>query len=218
VLGHNFTLHNLQVPITLTGITPLSDPTNGCAILHLSLQIPDLNLLGLHVQLDNCNNGPVTVDVTAIPTGQPGGGLLGDLLCGLVDNNSLLDLTQLTSAQLGQLTDALNQVLGQILGGMPLAGGASPAQQGGGHGHGHGHRCDLINLEIPEGIHLNVLGLDVQTSAICLDVFAQRNGPGGGLLGSLLCSVDHLLAGHGHIGNLANELTAILALLNGLNL
>src|SRR5207248_2270473 len=49
-------------------------------ILHLALGPVDLNLLGLAVHLDNCNNGPVTVDITA----QSGpGNLLGNLLGGL---------------------------------------------------------------------------------------------------------------------------------------
>jgi len=50
-----------------------------CNILHLELGPLDLNLLGLRVELNNCNAGPVVLDVTATP----GGGLLGDLLCGL---------------------------------------------------------------------------------------------------------------------------------------
>jgi hypothetical protein len=50
-----------------------------CTVLDLSLGPIQLNLLGLEVILDNCNNGPVTVTITAIP----GGGLLGDLLCSL---------------------------------------------------------------------------------------------------------------------------------------
>jgi len=49
-------------------------------ILHLSLGPVNLNLLGLHVKLDNCSNGPVVVDVTA----DPNGGLLGSLLAGLL--------------------------------------------------------------------------------------------------------------------------------------
>jgi hypothetical protein len=103
---------------------------------------------------------------------------------------------------------------------LPLAGGAAAGPKAGKQDklQGGGHKCDLINLEIPEGIHLNVLGLDVQTSAICLDVFAQKGGQGGGLLGDLLCAVDHLLAGKGNLGKLADQLTAIRALLNGLNL
>ena len=54
---------------------------NHCDILNLSLGPVDLNLLGLQVHLDNCHNGPVTVDITAVA----GGGLLGNLLCN-VDN------------------------------------------------------------------------------------------------------------------------------------
>jgi len=49
-------------------------------VLHLALGPVNLNLLGLHVKLDNCNNGPVVVDVTA----DPNGGLLGSLLAGLL--------------------------------------------------------------------------------------------------------------------------------------
>jgi len=49
-------------------------------ILHLSLGPVNLNLLGLHVKLDDCANGPVVVDVTA----DPNGGLLGSLLAGLL--------------------------------------------------------------------------------------------------------------------------------------
>jgi len=49
-------------------------------ILHLELGPLHLNLLGLHVNLDNCANGPVVVDVTA----DPNGGLLGSLLAGLL--------------------------------------------------------------------------------------------------------------------------------------
>lgn len=44
-------------------------------ILNLSLGPVNLNLLGLDVHLDNCNNGPVTVALTAEP-----GTLLGGLL------------------------------------------------------------------------------------------------------------------------------------------
>jgi len=62
-----------------------SQPQGGlaatCTVLDLSLGPVELNLLGLEVILDNCNGGPVTVTITAIP----GGGLLGDLLCSLAN-------------------------------------------------------------------------------------------------------------------------------------
>jgi len=59
---------------SVIGTTP-----GACDILHLSLGPVDLTLLGLNVHLDDCNNGPVIVDITAIPAG----GLLGQLLCSL---------------------------------------------------------------------------------------------------------------------------------------
>jgi len=52
-----------------------------CNVLSLSLGPVDLNLLGLRVELDDCDNGPVTVDITA----DPAGGLLGRLLCSLAN-------------------------------------------------------------------------------------------------------------------------------------
>jgi len=73
-----------------------------CAILHLELGPLNLTLLGLNVVLDNCANGPVTVDITAIR----GGGLLGDLLCGLLGHNLInLGMT---------LQDILNLILARL--------------------------------------------------------------------------------------------------------
>ncbi len=51
-------------------------------------------------------------------------------------------------------------------------------------------RCDILNLELGP-IDLDLLGLVVTTSDICLDVYAQRGQ--GNLLGNLLCSVVELL-------------------------
>lgn len=73
-----------------------------CDILHLRLGPLDLDLLGLIVHLDQ-----VVLDITA----QPGGGLLGDLLCAIAN---LLGGGGVTAA-LGQITTLLNQVL-SILG------------------------------------------------------------------------------------------------------
>jgi len=73
-------------------------------ILHLSLGPVDLNLLGLDVHLDNCNNGPVTVDISA----EAGPGkLLGNLLTSV---SHLLDSPAAGNA----LTNALNRVAGEI--------------------------------------------------------------------------------------------------------
>lgn len=79
------------------------DANHVCSILHLELGPVDLNLLGLEVILDDCNDGPVVVDITA-ETGR--GNLLGNLLCGLLDGGGI---------NLGTtLGDLLNGLLGAI--------------------------------------------------------------------------------------------------------
>ncbi len=92
--------------------SPTSAATGGAAvtsmgttqILHLSLGPVDLTLLGLNVHLDNCNNGPVTVDITA----QSGSGnLLGNLLGGLAH---LLDSNAATTA----LLNKVNMIAGTL--------------------------------------------------------------------------------------------------------
>jgi len=69
------------------GLGALTDPANATVlptsttnILHLSVGPLNLNLLGLVVKLDNCANGPVTVDVNAV---SGPGNLLGNLLRGI---------------------------------------------------------------------------------------------------------------------------------------
>lgn len=72
-----------------------------CAILHLELGPLNLNLLGLEVVLDDCEGGPVVVDITA-ETGR--GNLLGNLLCELLGGGAI---------NLGTtLQNLLNQILG----------------------------------------------------------------------------------------------------------
>jgi len=85
---------------TLGGLTAAADPTT-TSILHLSLGPVNLNLLGLNVNVDNCANGPVTVDVTA--TSGPGN-LLGNLLSGVAN---LLN---------GSSNPQSQQILGRIVG------------------------------------------------------------------------------------------------------
>jgi len=95
------TLGSLANP-SVTGAT-----TN---ILNLSVGPVKLNLLGLHVNVDNCANGPVTVAVTA--TSGPGD-LLGNLLTGVAGllNNTPLNLAAIQSD--------LNQIVGVIEGAAP---------------------------------------------------------------------------------------------------
>jgi len=76
-------------------------PSSTTNILHLSVGPLNLNLLGLKVNLDNCHNGPVTVDVNAV---SGPGNLLGNLLGGiahLADNANLSALDQ-ALARLGR--------------------------------------------------------------------------------------------------------------------
>jgi hypothetical protein len=97
----NGALANLTQAV-LTAITTLAQQ-HTCAILHLELGPLNLTLLGLNVVLDNCANGPVTVDITG-QTGQ--GNLLGNLLCELLDGG-LLNLG-------ATLQGILNQLLGTL--------------------------------------------------------------------------------------------------------
>lgn len=78
-------------------------------ILDLALGPVNLNLLGLVVDLDDCEDGPVQVCVSA----DQGQGLLGDLLVGLLDGG-LLD--GLNLGQLGDLLGAILDGLGLDLG------------------------------------------------------------------------------------------------------
>jgi hypothetical protein len=75
---------------------PTTDVCTGqCDILDLTLGPVNLNLLGLHVSLDNCSGGPVQVCVSATASE----GLLGSVLCSLDNTNlSLADLTALLAS------------------------------------------------------------------------------------------------------------------------
>jgi hypothetical protein len=210
VLGRTVT-QAVQIPLDLGG-SPGAE--GGCDILNLSLGPVNLDLLGLVVALDDCNGGPVTVDIT----GQDGQ-LLGDLLCsiaGLLNDGIPLGtvLGGLTGDQLDMLTgaiaDVLNGVLDEILMNNVLSN--QVAAQATGQG------CGILMLEIPDGVHLNLLGLQVDTSAICLDIHAERGS--GNLLGNLLCSLVHLLdRGNGNnVGGQLAQVRNILRLLDRLGL
>ena len=105
----------------LAGLTSLIDevldrltantatPAATCEVLSLALGPIELDLLGLVVELDNCANGPVTVDITAIP----GGGLLGDLLCSLAD---LLGNRRATATAVQALLWQISRVISGLVG------------------------------------------------------------------------------------------------------
>jgi hypothetical protein len=83
-----------------------------CPILDLSLGPLDLNILGLQVYLHDCDDGPVTLVITAIP----GGGLLGNLLCGLLGGFPNLGefLEGLIGSTLQDFLNSLLELLGQL--------------------------------------------------------------------------------------------------------
>jgi len=99
----NQSLANLSQAV-LTLITDVGRH-HTCAILHLELGPLNLMLLGLNVVLDNCANGAITVDITAV-TGQ--GHLLGNLLCELLGGN-LINLGATLQAILNQIIGLLTQ-------------------------------------------------------------------------------------------------------------
>jgi hypothetical protein len=74
--------------------------------------------------------------------------------------------------------------------------------------------CPILDLSLGP-IDLNLLGLVVQTSPICLTITANA---GGGLLGDLLCRVANLLKGGLSLGQILSELTStdLNSLLNGI--
>ena len=99
----------------LSGVATESDPAQvaepedicdgECEVLDLALGPIDLTLLGLIVHLDNCDDGPVQVCVSA----SADQGLLGGLLCGLTGNGGLL-------GNLGALEDLVNTILDALNG------------------------------------------------------------------------------------------------------
>jgi hypothetical protein len=86
----------VRIPVTSFGApSGAASAQVACKVLTLTLGPLDLNLLGLRVQLNQVN-----LRITAIP----GGGLLGDLLCGLTN---LLNPTGITNGQLASVLNAL---------------------------------------------------------------------------------------------------------------
>jgi hypothetical protein len=119
--GQNLTgVGNELTQILNSGLGQLFSPTavnaggtsvthaGSTSILHLSLGPVHLNLLGLNVDLDNCDGGPVTVDITA----QRGPGqLLGNVLSSVAH---LLD-GQGNGHALSNALDRVARRIGEIL-------------------------------------------------------------------------------------------------------
>jgi hypothetical protein len=70
--------------------------------------------------------------------------------------------------------------------------------------------CPILNVEIPDGIHLDLLGLKVDTSGICLNISGET-GPGN-LLGNLLCGITGLLDDGGLLDDLLGTIVGPVSL------
>lgn len=124
--GRHVTRNNVKLPAKLTpGSAKMSadnksaratTPPPSCSVLNLVLGPVDLNLLGLEVKLGGGTgaNLPITLQLIAHPSGTPGGGLLGDLLCGLNNALSGSGVLATLSGELQQLQATLNSILGLL--------------------------------------------------------------------------------------------------------
>jgi hypothetical protein len=167
-------------------LIPAAVPGPECSVLSLELAPIDLDLLGLHV-----DTSEICLNVTAIR----GGGLLGNLLCGL--SGDILGGGNL-NALLGQLTDLLENLLNSAVGDDE----ATPSQGGGAEDICDGE-CEVLDLALGP-VDLTLLGLNVLLDdcdegpvQVCVSASA-----GEGLLGDLLCG----LAGGDLLGGLDLDL------------
>ena len=107
----NGALQNILAPTSVVGVTQAAPSALSTDILNLSLGPVDLNLLGLDVELDDCEGGPVTVDISA----EAGPGkLLGNLLTGLL---GILDTPANAIAiinSIGRITREIRNLLGLL--------------------------------------------------------------------------------------------------------
>jgi len=108
VLGPVLTQALAQEAEAAEGLEDICD--GECEILDLAIGPVELNLLGLNVLLDDCDEGPVQVCLSA----SEGEGLLGGLLCGLAGGGGILP-------NLGQLEDLVGTILDAIGGQTPTA-------------------------------------------------------------------------------------------------
>lgn len=201
----------VEIPITVGG-SPGTDDV--CPILNLAVGPLDLDLLGLVVELDDCANGPVLVDIMAVAGD---GQLLGNLLCavaGLLDDGQGLSdiLSELTGAELALFTNTIKGVLNGVFDSVVMSGvAAQQTDSKGNNAGGRGRRCDILNLEL-NALQLDLLGLQVETSDICLDVYAERGS--GKLLGNLLCDLVKALDKRGSLADQLKKIAAIKKLLD----
>lgn len=91
---------NVAIPASIKGAGGARDAAVSCSVLHLVLGPLNLNLLGLHVHLNQ-----VVLDINAVPGT---GNLLGNLLCSVAN---LLNGGTLPVSQVSGLLNILQQLL-----------------------------------------------------------------------------------------------------------
>jgi hypothetical protein len=106
IAGRHISRSNVAIPAsvqqsTIPGMAKSAAVT--CPILHLVLGPLDLNLLGLHVTLNQ-----VVLDITAIPGA---GNLLGNLLCSVSNLLNGTGTSGLSPQELSGLLNIVNQLL-----------------------------------------------------------------------------------------------------------
>lgn len=158
-------------------LTPGDNPATPlvveCAVLDLRLAPIHLALLGLHV-----DTSAICLQINAIP----GGGLLGQLLCGLADGTIQLPLS---AAQMSTLEGGLTTILHDALNRPPGQGSGGSVCTG---------QCEILELELGP-LNLNLLGLEVilnnctPNGPVEICISASRNE---GILGQLLCGLTQV--------------------------
>ena len=152
-----------------------------CPVLDLILGPLDLNLLGAMIHLDQ-----VHLTITA----NSDGGLLGSLLCGLTKSGKLTAQTKKLNWTL-QHSGLSTTGAGLVVALQPTASGGSSSGSTPNASVGDRHLtsaqtiCSVLDLTLGP-IHLDLLGLIVDTNTIHLTITADSEG---GVLGSLLCSL-----------------------------
>lgn len=123
--GHHVTRNHVMAPVNPSFVGGSSSgSTSGsttstrqatpasCPILHLVLGPINLNLLGLQVQL---GGGPAADQVIVLNlTAHQGGGLLGDLLCGVSNALGTTGLLSQLNSELQSLSATLTSILGSL--------------------------------------------------------------------------------------------------------
>jgi hypothetical protein len=155
--------HAFRAPVAIRGTTFSAKKI--CPVLDLTIGQLDLNLLGLMVHLDK---------VHLVITADSDGGILGRLLCSLVDSGRLSAQTRQLNYSLQQSGLATNGVGVTVSIGQTGAATAAPATI-----------CQILDLTLGP-VDLNLLGLMVHLDTVHLTITADSEG---GILGSLFCSL-----------------------------